>query len=210
MSTGNNLTPQKRPPRDLSATTDPNARPDQPRGLGFFRNSPGVENQELTPSNSEESVAVVEPPPQPTPIRSVPSQPKESALRRGKAKYNMTIYVASGVKKRLKAVQRKAEMTHLQIVLAAISEKYDRLSEIVDESRYYTTQLGPFFDPDPTKVKYVGGGAVQVNFAPTPEHKKTIDELGRQLGFGERERSTWLAPVLNSYLPGKKETKPDC
>jgi hypothetical protein len=62
------------------------------------------------------------------------------------------------------------------------------------------------FPADPSAVRYLGGGSVQIGFSPTLEQEEVIDRIGAQLGFGTR--STWIAPVLNAFLPGRKDSGP--
>jgi hypothetical protein len=55
-------------------------------------------------------------------------------------------------------------------------------------------------------VRYLGGGSVQIAFSPTPEQEQVIDRIGAEIGFATR--STWIAPVLNAFLPGRKDSQP--
>ncbi|MGC7247325.1 hypothetical protein RBA15_22395, partial [Mycobacteroides abscessus subsp. massiliense] len=64
---------------------------------------------------------------------------------------------------------------------------------------------GPLFPADPAAVKYLGGGPAQIMYAATPEQSAVLDRLGAEHGFSAR--STWLAPVLNHFLPGRKDKR---
>jgi hypothetical protein len=55
-------------------------------------------------------------------------------------------------------------------------------------------------------VRYVGGGSVQIGFSPTADQEEVLDRIGADLGF--ETRSTWIAPVLNAFLPGRKDSPP--
>ena len=47
---------------------------------------------------------------------------------------------------------------------------------------------------------------MQIGFSPTADQEQVIDRIGGQMGFDTR--STWIAPVLNAFLPGKKDAAP--
>ena len=89
-------------------------------------------------------------------------------------------------------------------MLEAISSKHDELADIINESAFSTAPVNPLFPADPSAVRYVGGGSVQIGFSATPEQEQVIDQIGTELGFDTR--STWIAPVLNAFLPGRKDS----
>jgi hypothetical protein len=66
--------------------------------------------------------------------------------------------------------------------------------------------VNPLFPADPSAVRYVGGGSVQIGFSATSEQEQVLDRIGAELGFDTR--STWIAPVLNAFLPGRKDAAP--
>ncbi len=54
------------------------------------------------------------------------------------------------------------------MVLEAISSKHGQLAEIIAESRFNTAPVNPLFPADPSAVRYLGDGSVQIGFSPTP------------------------------------------
>jgi hypothetical protein len=117
------------------------------------------------------------------------------------------VYVSSGVKQRFEAYRHKQKATNLQVVLEAISSMHDELAEVIRESTVNTAPVNPLFPADPSAVRYLGGGSVQIGFSATPAQEEVLDRLGADLGFDTR--STWIAPVLNAFLPGRKDAAPD-
>jgi hypothetical protein len=89
------------------------------------------------------------------------------------------------------------------VVLEAISSKHPDLADIIRGATFNIAPVNPLFPADPSAVRYVGGGSVQIGFSPTPQQE---EEIGQTLGF--ETRSTWIAPVLNAFLPGKKDNPP--
>lgn len=138
----------------------------------------------------------------PAPASEAPAG-QQGTARKGKPISG--VYVTEGVKKRFEKYRYDHKLTNVQVVLQAVYEKHAELPQILEQSAYNSAPVNPLFPADPKAVKYVGGGSAQVTFKPTPEQAKKLDELGKEMGFDKR--STWLAPVLNSFLPGRKETK---
>ncbi|MDM3908808.1 hypothetical protein [Mycobacterium intracellulare] len=111
------------------------------------------------------------------------------------------------MKQRFEAYRHKQKATNLQVVLEAISSKHEELADIIKRAAFSTAPVNPLFPADPSAVRYVGGGSVQIGFSATPEQEQVLDRLGAELGF--QTRSTWIAPVLNAFLPGRKDVPPD-
>lgn len=145
---------------------------------------------------------VATPPVAPVPDPSPPVAPP-STVKKGKP--INSVYVAEGVKKRFEKYRYDHKLTNVQVVLQAVAAQREALAQVIEESRYDTAPVNPLFPSDPKSVKYIGGGSAAVTFKPTVEQAAVLDELGGEIGFDKR--STWLAPVLNSFLPGRKETK---
>jgi hypothetical protein len=137
--------------------------------------------------------------PGPRPGRRGPGRP------RTRVKPVSAVYVSPGVKERFEAYRHKHKSTNLQVVLQAISAKHGQLPEIIQDSRYSTAPVNELFPADPSAVRYLGGGSVQIAFSPTPEQEEVIDRIGRDLGF--ETRSTWIAPVLNAFLPPTRSSR---
>lgn len=125
---------------------------------------------------------------------------------RTRVKPTTAVYVSPGVKQRFEAYRHKRKATNLQVVLEAISSKHGELADIIRESTFNTAPVNPLFPADPSAVRYVGGGSVQISFSPTAEQEAVIDQIGADLGIDTR--STWIAPVLNAFLPGRKDSAP--
>lgn len=117
------------------------------------------------------------------------------------------VYVSAGVKKRFVAYRHAKKATNLQVVLEAIGSKHGELAGIIRKSTVNSAPVNDLFAADPTAVRYLGGGSIQIGFSPTPEQETKLDEIGKELGFDTR--STWIAPVLNEFLPGRKDTQRD-
>jgi hypothetical protein len=155
-------------------------------------------------------------PDEPTPIRPVTTaqdvaeKAGHNGRRPGRPRTRVrpvtAVYVSSGVKQRFEAYRHKQKATNLQVVLEAISTKHDDLKNIIKAAAVSTAPVNPLFPADPSAVRYLGGGSVQIAFSPTPEQEQVIDRIGAEIGFATR--STWIAPVLNAFLPGRKDSQP--
>jgi hypothetical protein len=145
------------------------------------------------------------------PAAGAESPPRRSNRRPGRPRTRTkpvsAVYVSSGVKQRFEAYRHKQKATNLQVVLEAISSKHTELAEIIEESAVNTAPVNPLFPADPSAVRYLGGGSVQIGFSATAAQEEVLDRLGAELGFDTR--STWIAPVLNAFLPGRKDSAPD-
>ena len=198
-----NLKQQDLPAEDLSDLGEP------ARGAGLSG---------LLSPNADEQAPTTETPNRPDahPVQSeqagvaatLPAHPPNRARRPGRprtrSKPVSAVYVSPGVKSRFEAYRHKRKATNLQVVLEAISSKHDELADIINESAFSTAPVNPLFPADPSAVRYVGGGSVQIGFSATPEQEQVIDKIGTELGFDTR--STWIAPVLNAFLPGRKDS----
>jgi hypothetical protein len=127
-----------------------------------------------------------------------------------------TVYMSEGLRTRLDKYTREKQWTIGEVVFDAVAQYYDfatrnhdRLAAIIKASTVSTGPINPLFPPDPRKVRYLGGGGRPKQFSGTQAQLAMLDEIGKALGFTNRGprrgRSTWLAPVLNEYLPGRKE-----
>ena len=207
------LTRQELPAEDLGDITKPRSRgagladlvnAPQPRPVSVPDQVPPEEPvpvQQVAPSTAAPLVA---------PVVSAVEQPARKPGRpRTRSKPTTAVYVSSGVKSRFEKYRHIAKSTNLHVVLAAISAKHKtgELAKIIEDSRYSTAPKNDLFPADPSAVRYLGGGSAQIAFSPTAEQEKVIDTIGAQLGFDTR--STWIAPVLNAFLPGKKDTAPN-
>ncbi len=211
MAVSNNLTPQELPAEDLGDLTAPPVRhaglsgllddPAPPPPPRLVPDLPGPDDTKPTVDGLPKPDEVQPPPPSDTRTRS----PRKPGRPRTRTKPTSAVYVSDGVKKRFEKYRHDKKSTNLQVILEAIGAKHqaNELDTIIKESRYSTAPVSDLFPADPSSVRYLGGGSSQIAFSLTAEQEAKIDEIGEKLGF--ETRSTWIAPILNSYLPGKKE-----
>jgi hypothetical protein len=116
-----------------------------------------------------------------------------------------TLYVSAGVEQHIERYRRAAKRrTNTSVVLEAITACRDRLDEIIATSRI-ADGSGGVFPVDPSSERYLGGGSNQIQIRPTVAQLEVLDQLTTELGF--RKRATWIAPVLNAFLPGRREVQ---
>ncbi|WP_141717835.1 hypothetical protein [Nocardia altamirensis] len=150
----------------------------------------------------------------PSPVTSTPAEaapPKRAPRKRTMAvttdgrptKSVNVVYVSEAVKRRFDAQRHKTRKVSHQLVLEAISKQRAELATIIENSRFSTAPVDDLFPADPKAVRYLGGGSAQIHYNITPDQDAVLDELTAELGFDTR--STWIAPVLNAYLGGRKE-----
>lgn len=207
------LTPQELPAENLGDITKPG------RGTGLA----GLVPQAQSPEPSAPAPvpgpapAEVSPPVRPLtavaplveePVPAVERPARRPGRPRTRSKPSTAVYVSAGVKARFEKYRHSTKSTNLDVVLEAISAKHQagELAEIIDKSRYSTARTNALFPSDPSAVRYLGGGSSQIAFSPTAEQDRVIDAIGAELGFNTR--STWIAPVLNAFLPGRRDTGP--
>jgi hypothetical protein len=157
-------------------------------------------------------------PPPPAPP-SAPPTASPSGRRRGvpgrprtRVRPTATVYVSPSVKTRFENYRYKGKKTNLEVILEAISAlaandpNRTKLSELIAAAKIQHGVANDLFPGDPKAVTYVGSGSVQIQYSPTPAQEAVLDQLGAQLGIDTK--STWIAPVLNEFLPGKKDKHP--
>lgn len=200
-----NLREQSMPDEDLSDLGAPAKRGS---GLADLVGStaapldvePAANGRNLTPTQEPAAASATEEPP-------ARRTGRRQGRPRTRTKPVSAVYVSSGVKQRFEAYRHKQKATNLQVVLEAISSMHEQLADIITESTVSTAPVNPLFPADPSAVRYLGGGSVQIGFSATPAQEEVLDRLGAELGFDTR--STWIAPVLNAFLPGRKDSAPD-
>lgn len=197
-----NLRQQDLPAEDLSDLGAPAARGS---GLSGFLQSdtstPAQERPGRPPQAEADAVDAG------TTGVAAPRRPRRPGRPRTRAKPVTAVYVSAGVKQRFEVYRHKKKATNLQVVLEAISSKHHELADIIKQSVFSTAPVNPLFPADPSAVRYVGGGSVQIGFSATPDQEQVLDRIGAELGF--ETRSTWIAPVLNAFLPGRKDAAPE-
>jgi len=205
------LREQNMPSEDLSDL----GAPAKPRGSGLAdlvgENSVAAPHPRPAEGGQDEYQAPI-----PTPIRTIgavrdvdgsaQSRGRRPGRPRTRVRPVTAVYVSPGVKQRFEAYRHKHKLTNLQVVLKAISSMHDQLDHVIGTATFNTAPVDPLFPADSSAVRYVGGGSVQIGFSPTSEQEQVIDRIGGQIGFDTR--STWIAPVLNAFLPGKKDAAP--
>lgn len=206
----NNLTRQELPPEDLGDLTAPPVRGAGLSGLLDDVAPPRpvserpVADMPVRPADPEPLLAAAV---DQAPVRSGPATTaaRKPGRPRTRSKPASAVYVTAGVKKRFEKYRHDNKSTNLQVVLEAISAKHKagELASIIEQSRYSTAPVNDLFPADPSAVRYLGGGSSQISFSPTAEQEAVIDDIGKSLGFDTR--STWIAPVLNAFLPGRKD-----
>ncbi|WP_280454053.1 hypothetical protein [Nocardia brasiliensis] len=151
-----------------------------------------------TPSSAASSPAAT------APTKRAPRKRVTAATTDGRpAKSVNVVYVSEAVKRRFDTQRHKTRKLSHQLVLEAISKQRADLGTIIASSRFSTAPVDDLFPADPKAVRYLGGGSAQIHYSITPEQDAVLDELTAELGFDTR--STWIAPVLNAYLGGRKE-----
>ncbi|MFC7846554.1 hypothetical protein [Streptomyces sp. NPDC057382] len=130
----------------------------------------------------------------------------EAAL--AKTKHRTTLYVSPALHRRFERYVRAARgRTNTSAVLEAVAAKNSTTPQIIQESKVSVAAGNELFPEDPRAVRYLGAGPVQIQIAPTYAQLQVLDTLTAKYGF--EARATWIAPVLNAFLPGKKEKVPE-
>lgn len=205
------------PDEDLSDLGTPN----RGEGLADFFDTPADE----VPAPADEPEAPEGTPQSPPAGRRdepEPEAPRPPARTQRKAKRptpgapgTATVYLSESVRARLEDYRIKHRTTNLVVVFSAIEAcgdvdklqqgDFSQLQDVIKKAAVATGYSGGFFSSNPKAVRYVGGGGAPVQFKPTPEQARQLDEVGQQLGF--ESRSTWIAPLLNEFLPGRKDKR---
>jgi hypothetical protein len=206
-----NLRQQDVPAEDLSDLAGPGTRGAGLAGLVGDQAAPPTRNDQApsAPTRAVDSTVgatIAAVPDIREDAETVRPRTRKPGRPRTRVKPTTAVYVSPGVKQRFEAYRHKRKVTNLQVVLEAISSKHGELAEIIRESTFNTAPVNPLFPADPSAVRYLGGGSVQISFSPTAEQEAVIDRIGAGLGIDTR--STWIAPVLNAFLPGRKDSGP--
>ncbi|MFD7614071.1 hypothetical protein [Streptomyces sp. NPDC059828] len=157
-----------------------------------------------TPSGVEEPLAQApaEPP------EAVEAEEGETEAALAKTKHRTTLYVSPALHRRFERYVRAARgRTNTSAVLEAVAAKNSTTPQIIQESKVSVAAGNELFPEDPRAVRYLGAGPVQIQIAPTYAQLQVLDTLTAKYGF--EARATWIAPVLNAFLPGKKEKVPE-
>ncbi|MET8807890.1 hypothetical protein [Streptomyces sp. NPDC004546] len=132
----------------------------------------------------------------------------EAEAQLARSKQRTTLYVSPSLHRRFeKYVRAKRGRTNTSVVLEAIAAKRSETRKILKDSRVTVAAGNDLFPEDPRAVRYLGAGPVQIQIAPTMAQLRVLENLTTEYGF--EARATWIAPVLNDFLPGRKERLPD-
>ncbi|MGW1622936.1 hypothetical protein [Streptomyces sp. NPDC002172] len=138
----------------------------------------------------------------------VEAEETEAEAQLARSKQRTTLYVSPGLHRRFeKYVRAKRGRTNTSVVLEAIAAKRSQTRKILKDSRVTVAAGNDLFPEDPRAVRYLGAGPVQIQIAPTMAQLRVLENLTTEYGF--EARATWIAPVLNDFLPGRKERLPD-
>ncbi len=156
-----------------------------------------------------------DPPKQEKPVATKGRESSPSSRRRGRKDddeeaLTVTMYLSDNVNKRLDAYRRqKTKRTNRDVVIEAITRFHNELPELLERSKVSTAVESELFPADERQIRYLGGGGIQSQFTPTPAQAKVLQALSDKLGFPKGKRSTWIPPVLNEFLPGRKVSPGD-
>lgn len=193
------------PPQSPTASTPP--PPKNPEGAG--ETPPPAAPSGGTPPPQTPPIAEEPPPQAPAePPEAVEAEEGETEAALAKTKHRTTLYVSPALHRRFEKYVRAARgRTNTSAVLEAVAAKNSTTPQIIQESKVSVAAGNELFPEDPRAVRYLGAGPVQIQIAPTYAQLQVLDTLTAKYGF--EARATWIAPVLNAFLPGKKEKVPE-
>ncbi|WP_243793787.1 hypothetical protein [Saccharopolyspora gloriosae] len=109
---------------------------------------------------------------------------------------SVTVFVSDALQARLDAY-RGASGTTTAVVFEAIESWRDRLPEVLGDARARIN--APRLRDE---VHYLGSGPVQIRVHPDAVLAELLERLSDELGV---PITTWLPPLLNAHLPGRRE-----
>ncbi|RPK29195.1 hypothetical protein EES39_40335 [Streptomyces sp. ADI92-24] len=193
------------PPQSPTGSTP--SPPKNPEGTG--ETPPPAAPSGGTPPPQTPPIAEGPPPQAPAePPEAVEAEEGETEAALAKTKHRTTLYVSPALHRRFEKYVRAARgRTNTSAVLEAVAAKNSTTPQIIQESKVSVAAGNDLFPEDPRAVRYLGAGPVQIQIAPTYAQLQVLDTLTVKYGF--EARATWIAPVLNAFLPGKKEKVPE-
>jgi hypothetical protein len=109
------------------------------------------------------------------------------------------VFVSDALQARLDTyLEHRVGRTATSVTFDAIEYFRRDLPELVHRAR--ARPVSP--PPEHAEVRFLGAGPVQVRLRPSAAGAKVLDRLSTDLGLSWR---TWIPPVLNAYLPGRRE-----
>lgn len=122
-----------------------------------------------------------------------------SGERDGDGAEPRTVYVSDALQARLDTFREHgADRTTTSVTFEAIACFRAELPELVRTAR--ARLASPVAER--AEVRYLGAGPVQVRLRLSAARAELLDRLSAELGLSWR---TWVPPVLNAYLPGRRE-----
>lgn len=114
--------------------------------------------------------------------------------------HTRTVYVSDALQARLDTYREQdATRSTTSVVFEAVDELAAEIPELVRASR--ARPASPFA-PQSRDVTYLGCGPVQIQLEPSCAQADLLDKLSTKLGM---PLETWMPPVLNAHLPGRRE-----
>lgn len=109
------------------------------------------------------------------------------------------VFVSDALQARLDTyLERGVGRTATSVTFDAIEHFRRELPYLIRHAR--ARPVSP--SPELAKVRYLGAGPVQILLRPGAAGAEVLDRLSTDLGLSWR---TWIPPVLNAYLPGRRE-----
>lgn len=109
---------------------------------------------------------------------------------------SVTVYVSDMLQARLDTYCGESGTT-TAVVFEAIESWRDRLPEVLRDAR---ARINAPQARD--EVHYLGSGPVQIRVRPDAGRAELLERLSGELGV---PITTWLPPLLNAHLPGRRE-----
>ncbi|MEB3366551.1 hypothetical protein [Saccharopolyspora mangrovi] len=94
----------------------------------------------------------------------------------------------------------RADRTTTTVVFEAIEHLRPHLPELVRTA--HARPASPFA-ARPTRQRYLGSGPVQIRIHPEATQAEVLGQVSEELDG--LPLATWIPPLLNAYLPGRKE-----
>ncbi len=117
---------------------------------------------------------------------------------RARADDPRAVHVSDALQARLDTYRDQRDgRTTTSVVFEALEQLRDELPELVR-----TARARPKSPAAQEAVHYLGTGPVLIRIRPSDDQAAMLDELSGELAA---PMTTWLPPLLNAYLPGRRE-----
>lgn len=112
-----------------------------------------------------------------------------------------TIFVSDALQARLDRYRQDCgDLTTTAVVFEAIEHLRPHLPELLRTA--HARPVSPFA-AQLTQPRYLGSGPVQIRIRPEAAQADVLAQVSEELGG--LPLATWIPPVLNAYLPGRRE-----